>query len=208
MDVTVVYRHSTKVGDDYISVELGITTPEGAAEAEILTALETGELAFQIVRQHVEGKIADIRAQAPDPNGVTPGQESFIGDLLAALGVPDEAHDEALEWLGGAPQTKRAASELINRLIAFRDGETVPDGWPWSNGRNGKPEENSVRDRFLELGKAMGWDEQTAKAKAGRKAYLLTGGEGAGSIPWEQIDEDTFCRMVELLESKVNGEEG
>jgi hypothetical protein len=173
--VHITYRHSTRLGDDFVSVELAIGIRPGATDDEIAQTLETAAQGYPPVQEFVEARIAETRAKARGSNGngsgngiaikdpgapATDRQWQKIGALAEELGQAPEA---LLRDLGYDPAslTKGQASEAIDALKAMAEtagAADTPGSEPGPAPRGGPGQEAVAlaRGYIIPLGKNQG----------------------------------------------------
>ena len=130
--VTRIYRVASKIGEDFHTVEMTVTLPVGATDAEITEAIDLGTRIYQAQSTAMLAEISALRAAIPPvpllrPSPPTQPQLDKVGQLQARLSAATTAAVyKELNIPGVAPQTKAQASALIDRLKAIVNG-VVPD---------------------------------------------------------------------------------
>lgn len=126
--VVRTYRVASKIGEDFHTVEMTVTLPVGATDAEIASAIDLGTRIYEAQSTAMLAEICALRAALPPippPHPAAPTQPQLdkVGQLQARVSIATiAAVYKELHIPGGAPQTKAQASALIDRLKAIING--------------------------------------------------------------------------------------
>jgi hypothetical protein len=130
--VTRTYRVASKIGEDFHTVEMTVTLPVGATDAEIAEAIDLGTRIYQAQSTAMLAEIGALRAALPStpppqPAPPTRPQLDKVGQLQARVSIATiAAVYRELHIPGVSPQTKAQASALLDRLKAIING-IAPD---------------------------------------------------------------------------------